>query len=392
MAPITTRAASKSKLENSSDFRKKDLNSSLKNSPTGGTTLVSKCGLNTNTSTGIFTAQDIITDLRKKLVTTQQALADLEIQHKQLQIDLKRSTDLNTLYTEQLSEHVKMIDALTLKHNRPLVSREIQTEEFMEVKEPLSQNILKPTLVSTITQTEELAEHTQIIDISAPKTDNNTAINETKQTGELGTVLSSGLRVQTSHINKVENPASAANVSKHHRILLVSDSHGRNLRQGVQNNLISKNVSKNDITIESIFKPNATFAQTCNNIQYLTKNFNKYDNVFITAGTNDTNMQNFKKSVYNLLSSCQSVNLHINTIPYRYDRPELNDFIYEKNKFLFDLSLIYKFKLIDVNLFLNRGDYTKHGLHFNRGGKDKLCYIFVEFLKNNKDFFQIFRN
>lgn len=120
----------------------------------------------------------------------------------------------------------------------------------------------------------------------------------------------------------------------------------------------------------------------------------KVDNVFVTAGTNYSRFSEFKNGVptlkwlYKTLQNSQKSTLHITTVPYRYDRPEMNNFIYDKHKFLFELSLQYNLKLNDINLFLTKVDYTEHGLHLNTKGKHKLSNIFAEYLKNNSDFFR----
>lgn len=334
MAPLSTRAAVKSKLAKSSVQRPK-----LQNSPNCSIISISHHSDSDDICDGKFTAQDIISDLRNKLSNTQQMVVDLELINNQLKSELKQSINLNNMYTAQLADHTKTIDILTQKiHSRTLVNTSTQTDGKIDALPPSTQKQVQTLLP--------------------------------------------------------ENPSQMTTTNTEHRarILLLSDSHGRNLSQELEDHLNNKKICEDRPKIESIFKPNATFGQTCNNIKHLIKNFNEQDNVFITAGTNDDNIETFKESVYDLLSSCPSVNLHITTVPYRYDRPGLNSFIFEKNKFLFDLSSNFKFKLIDINLFLDRADYTKHGLHFNRRGKFIIADVISEFLKSNKKFFLNSRN
>lgn len=340
MAPLNTRSGTKTKMGKATETRRPVDN--IRNSPSNCSIIsVTRCGSDDLTD-GKFTSAQIISDLRDKLANAQHLLADMETKYAKLKTQFKQIKELNITYTTQIEEQKNTLEILTNKiHSRTLTN--ISTQTVASVDTPGNQ------------------------------------VNRQAETKQ-----------KIKEIPSNVNPPAGINDnnSKQPHVLLLSDSHGRNIVEGLKNNLQQQNMDPNKIIIDSIFKPNATFSQTCEDIRKLTKNLQKVDNVFVTAGTNDSSFSEFKNGVYKTLQNCQKSTLHITTVPYRFDKPEINNFIYDKNKFLFDLSLQYNFKLIDINLFLTKTDYTEHGLHLNTKGKHKLSNIFAEYLKNNSDFFR----
>lgn len=65
------------------------------------------------------------------------------------------------------------------------------------------------------------------------------------------------------------------------KILILSDSHGRDLSVTLNNLLNSR------FSVQSFFKPNASFEQVTTNINELAKDFNKSDFVVVLAGVNN---------------------------------------------------------------------------------------------------------
>lgn len=304
------------------------------NSPNCSVISISRQDSDEELAPGKFTSQDIISDLRNKLATAYGKLTNMETEYKNLKSQLKEAICLNNTYATQLAEHKKTIEILSNKiHSRTLVEVSTQTEFTVAL----------PTHVNKQDRT------------SQQKPTNVDAANQA-----------------TSEVN-----------SKH-KILLLSDSHGRNLAQMLKTKV---NPCNNRFSIESICKPNATFGQVTEDVKNLTKDFNKDDYIIITAGVNDTELNIFKDSVLATLNACFHTNILINTIPYRYDNLRSNSFIFSKNKFLFDLSMEYKFRVIDINMFLSSEHYTRYGLHLNVKGKVKISEIIIQFLDSSINFY-----
>lgn len=258
-----------------------------------------------------------------------------------------------------------------------------------EERDKLLKNIdnLKTTIEQKMSQVESLTKTLERLNIKKIYCSVETQTETIIKCDEIKTTDKKGPRnqklIHKDHINKSkEKKAKNITINKpescNTKILLLSDSHGRNLSLHMRQKL-NKNVK-----LDSIFKPNANFQCVTENFNQLTKYYNTDDFVIITAGTNDQNIEDYKQSVTNIVKNCEHTNLIINMVPYRYDCVKMNTNIYEQNKYLFELSSKYKFKTVDLNVFLNRKDYTRHGLHLNMYGKEKISDIFLEVTKSVK--------
>ena len=160
------------------------------------------------------------------------------------------------------------------------------------------------------------------------------------------------------------------------RLWLVSDSHGRNCYKYLTD-------TQNQFDVSVIFKPNANFNQVVSSIPDLTKDFTANDHVVVMAGTNDvldckSNVvaTNEFFDISPLLSICKKVNVHVVSIPPRFDVPGTREVIFNmnlclKNECSSHLNFIESFKLL-------RSDFVSHGLHLNKFGKKKLCAFLIE--------------
>lgn len=329
MAPsISTRSVAKYKLKNT---KTQAVTSQVSNSPKNCSLIeIKNCSPNDNndsTQNTHYSNEELVVDLRNKLAKTEYDLAEWRDKYQTLEQRFITLSQENKLYSTQIQEHKNTIQILS--------------------------NTIRNTTVSHAeTQTEYISTH-------GPS--------------------------QTVHVQ--HEPVTTASLSRNteqnvnRRITLLSDSHGRNLGP------IIKNTFTDNLTrIDSIFKPNATFSQVVDNVNKLTTDFTKNDAVVIMAGTNDSNLAFFETSVKNIMEICAKTNLFLCTIPYRYDKPILNNLIFEMNKLLYDLSSIYNFKVIDLNIFLKPADYTKYGLHLNICGKYKIGDVIAQFLNNLLNF------
>lgn len=90
----------------------------------------------------------------------------------------------------------------------------------------------------------------------------------------------------------------------------------------------------------------------------------------------------------NIVSQAKHTRITLITVPYRYDR------VFEETKPIIDaynskmIDIVYKeaeeeglherVQVVDINKYVCREDYTKHGLHLNQSGKAKLGSIIGE--------------
>jgi hypothetical protein len=165
---------------------------------------------------------------------------------------------------------------------------------------------------------------------------------------------------------------------EHTKMLLLSDSHGRDLGQR-----ISHLVDKSTLTT-TIAKPGARLLDVISDINSLTRGFTNRDAVIILAGTNDV-IENspYQLSIYKALDILDTVsrktNVFIIEILNRYDINN-NDDVFIANYILGQAIHRMKGKdkqmhLLRVNHILKRRNYTNHGLHLRSSGKWQLANL-----------------
>lgn len=175
-----------------------------------------------------------------------------------------------------------------------------------------------------------------------------------------------------------------------HKILLYSDSHGRSL-----NNMMTERLPEY-CHISSYLKPNAKIEYIVSDPKKVSKSMTKKDFCIFIGGTNDIleknesfNIENIISKLENTIQEFSNSNILMSGIPFRYDKPQLNNQIYQINKSIKGLTLKYDYASY-INLQgLNRNCYTHHGLHFNEHGKTryatKITQLICEKLKVYKN-------
>lgn len=172
------------------------------------------------------------------------------------------------------------------------------------------------------------------------------------------------------------------------RVLLLADSHGRGCSA-----LLNKKLNKS-CDVQVVFKPNAPLNVVVESVGEQVKDFGKNDYLIVLGGTNDIDGHTNKHlpQIINTLNEIvplsKKTNLIVNTIPVRFDRPELNRYIKETNKSLHVTINNLKNKnckqmgICFINERLKRSHYTKHGLHLNESGKAVLCNRLTEMIES----------
>lgn len=158
---------------------------------------------------------------------------------------------------------------------------------------------------------------------------------------------------------------------KKRRVTILADSHGK-LLSNYMNDL------REEFEVLVCSKPGAKLKHVIQDGLGLVKDFTENDCVIILAGTNDLHRDEpFQLTLDQGMRCLTEVDLRTNVlvcgVPYRHDYPVLNDNICYANSYLSravegytgSLSIHYK----DINKFLGRSHFTRHGLHLGRRGK-----------------------
>lgn len=171
--------------------------------------------------------------------------------------------------------------------------------------------------------------------------------------------------------------------NKRYNVLLLTDSHGRNLASILQENY-------DDIQAMGIVKPGAgTKSVTDVDLQGKMNEENEY--VVCTAGANDiarNEARNCLESLENFLEANKSRNTIITTLPHRYDliyNSCVNKEIRKTNIKMKQMCARFgKCKILDIGK-LNRNLHTRHGMHLNYEGKKFLCEKICEIIKEKDE-------
>ena len=173
--------------------------------------------------------------------------------------------------------------------------------------------------------------------------------------------------------NKVRRPP----VVKRKRILLIGDSHVRGCSSELGKYL------GQDYHVSGTFMPRSRIR----NITKLARNeiasFTKEDLVIIWGGANDVNKNESMKGLMNLhefVDQRINTNFMVVTIPHRHDLRDTSCVNKEVQNFNTELHKIMKNK-INVRILeisTTREDFTKHGLHLNAAGKNKVAKLMFQ--------------
>jgi len=168
-----------------------------------------------------------------------------------------------------------------------------------------------------------------------------------------------------------ENKDKRPPIVKRKRILLIGDSHVRGCS------------SKLGMQLGQAYHVSGTFmpGSRLRNITQLARNeiarFSQEDLVIIWGGANDVNKNESMKGLMNLQEFVElrnNTNFMILTIPHRHDLLDISCVNKEVQKYNAKLHEIMKNK-INVRILeisTTREDFTKHGLHLNAAGKNKV--------------------
>lgn len=173
------------------------------------------------------------------------------------------------------------------------------------------------------------------------------------------------------------------------KILILADSHGRNLSYMLKNEL------NNDYEVSSIFHPNASLNQVTKDISVLVSTFTKKDFVIVIGGTNDLEKNvtfNFDQCLKHITDCTSHTNLILTNIPPRFDK-YIHDTLHMRlNSKLQTFSQhCSHMELVDL-MVLERKDFTNHGLHLNYKGKTKLIKSIYEVICKDVSRIQITSN
>lgn len=170
--------------------------------------------------------------------------------------------------------------------------------------------------------------------------------------------------------NTTESSGCRGDGKNHHQVLILADSHGRNLYSQLAGKVA------NTARVTSIFKPNAQLGDVVRDIKGLTSNLTKEDAVIVIGGANnrlsnneDVILSKFKE----ILEVTSHTNVILSALPIRHIQPwtyQSVDYINSELQYIVRRKGHATFLPID---HLPRHMYTRHGLHYNKRGKARIA-------------------
>ncbi|KAG8303141.1 hypothetical protein J6590_016111 [Homalodisca vitripennis] len=214
-------------------------------------------------------------------------------------------------------------------------------------------------------------------DVSDDKHENENASMNTYTKENIFTKTSDNMPKNVKSVKRVVLESNKQCYTKP-RLLIMSDSHGKNLSNIIQ--------QKTNINVTAVVRSGAMLSGVFREANELTLGYNQNDFVLVIGGTNNvegTSVKDVLNDFDTLLEMTKNTNLIVASLPMRHDKPNLDDKISLINEQLINRIKITatNIRLLELHL-LPRDLYTRQGMHFNRKGKRKIGEVVLRLLRD----------
>lgn len=180
-----------------------------------------------------------------------------------------------------------------------------------------------------------------------------------------------------SEITSLRDKKKCLPKTKKRKVIIIGDSHARGYAAEISSTL------GKDFEVTGSVIPGARLENITKLADGEISSLEKSDSVIVIGGANDINKNEVNVGLKHLgkfVKSRQNTNIMIVTAPHRYDLKEsscVNKEIEVFNRKLHKvLKTVDNVKIIQANL--GRSDFTRHGLHLNLSGKEKMAKLLGE--------------
>jgi len=163
------------------------------------------------------------------------------------------------------------------------------------------------------------------------------------------------------------------------RIIALGDSHARGIAGELRHH------SNQQFNIIGYVKPNAKLRDLITTAKIELSKLTKKDTIILMGGSNDTETKeqgNNITLIRNFLEGTHNTNVKVLEVPVRYDvgiQSTINRQIESYNKKLHKIIKGYMHVQL-IKVTTNREEFTKHGLHLNWKGKEKMTNELLKYL------------
>lgn len=301
-----------------------------------------------------------IKNLNKTVNKLQLLIRNLYIENKKLVKSINNITDSNNKNNNQVIKRPSTDINIASKRQKAGVELSQQNNSILNTRKENNLHPLAKTL-NTV----------NIKDVQKPITKNATQKGSIK----INTI-------NQVHDNYYNYNANIPQIEKKAKVLLLSDSYGRNC-----SNIFGNLVNQSKMTPLTIFKPNGKFANVMEDIKSTAYNYGKTDYVIIWAGINDalgkTHISNGK--LQEVASLAEKTNVVVVSVPFCKNKPDLNKFIYKINKQIYDSLISSKQSnsfYVDVNSLFTHTP-VEEGIHLSNNKKRVIFNHVMNIINNN---------
>jgi hypothetical protein len=160
------------------------------------------------------------------------------------------------------------------------------------------------------------------------------------------------------------------------KINVIGDSHARHCSDMIQQRV------GNGFFVESMVAPGAPVSNLVDRAAVAGKDLQDGDLLVLVGGVNDmteSGLAELSTGIDRLSGCIGNKSLVWTETPLRYDNPQLNSLIVKQNRIISSKCKQHNWAFLNINSMLDRSDYTKHGLHWNRLGKELVSGIIAAY-------------
>lgn len=182
--------------------------------------------------------------------------------------------------------------------------------------------------------------------------------------------------------SKVNRPRKGGGKNKP-SVIIVTDSQGKKLSECLKEKT-KENVKGNEWETTTWVMPGAPFGSVLESASGMVRRVRGDDCMIVMGGVNevdDGSVKELDNRLSHLADKAGDGRVVFIETPYRYDiGPQENDLITRQNCKIRNACKKHNWTYIRINELLIRDNYTRHGLHLNRSGKNIVAEAIVNYL------------
>ncbi|KAG8310248.1 hypothetical protein J6590_067533 [Homalodisca vitripennis] len=337
--------------------------------------------INEDLTSEIENLNEVIKTLNEELTFAKEEITELRSHSSRLEILVLEKEEKNLLLERKLKA---LLDQMNVN-----VGKEWQSERKSL---PLVKNIQTPHNTPVATSEKELFSNVVSKNIRNPSKGKMHIKKQplsTISTFNYYEVLSSDTDDYEDELQNIDAEnvqVKVQNIVTKKKLLLCSDSHGRDVAWNINN-------IQNSFEAIGYVKPGGKSEQVLNMINFEKENCSNDDVLVLMCGANDVAKNESQVAINNItkaleMAKCYTSNVVLVDLPNRYDLAEwscVNEETKKTNEILKKLSEKYPNVTLVEASKANKHLHTRHGLHLSVSGKRWLAHEIIQAVRDNPE-------